>query len=139
VIVMDTNVVSEFMNPSPHAAVRAWVQSLGDQQLFTTSITFAEVFRGIERLPDGKRKIVLRTAAANVFAEFGDRILPFDTPAAAQYATLVCERDRRGRPLKGFDAHIASICRAHDAELATRNVKDFVHTGVPVIDPWAEA
>jgi predicted nucleic acid-binding protein len=34
------------------------------------------------------------------------------------------------------DAQIASICRAYDAACATRNSKDFSHTGVTLIDPW---
>jgi predicted nucleic acid-binding protein len=44
-----------------------------------------------------------------------------------------------GTPIDGFDAQIASICRAHDATLATRNVKDFDSTGIDVIDPWHRA
>ncbi len=42
-------------------------------------------------------------------------------------------------PINGFDAVIASICRAHDATLATRNVRDFEGTGIAVIDPWRHA
>jgi predicted nucleic acid-binding protein len=41
-----------------------------------------------------------------------------------------------GLPIDGFDAQIASICRAHGAALATRNLKDFRHTDVDLIDPW---
>jgi toxin FitB len=135
VIVMDSNVVSELMKSPPDDMVRTWALGL-DEHVYTTSITFAEVFYGVERLPEGKRKVVLRTAAANLFAEFGNRVLSFDSRAAAHYVTIMCERERRGLRFEGFDAQIAAICRAHHAELATRNVKDFVHTGVAVIDPW---
>jgi predicted nucleic acid-binding protein len=38
--------------------------------------------------------------------------------------------------MDGFDAQIAAICTAHDATLATRNVNDFGHTGITVLDPW---
>jgi predicted nucleic acid-binding protein len=38
---------------------------------------------------------------------------------------------------EGFDAQIAAICRARSAALATRNVKDFLETGIDVIDPWS--
>jgi hypothetical protein len=41
-----------------------------------------------------------------------------------------------GRDIDGFDAQIASICRSSQCALATRNVKDFEHTGVDLIDPW---
>lgn len=35
------------------------------------------------------------------------------------------------------DAQIASICRAYNAGFSTRNVRDFEHTGLVVINPWA--
>ena len=56
--------------------------------------------------------------------------------AAAHYADVVGGRDQLGLPIDGLDAQIASICLAHGAALATRNVKDFRHTDVRLIDPW---
>jgi len=136
VIVIDTNVVSELMKPKPDLPVTTWVLSKASTDLFMTSITLAEILYGIERLPNGKRKALLRSTAADVFATFADHVLPFDTGAATAYATIVDARDRRGLPIDGFDAQIASICRARGAGLATRNVKDFEHTGIQVYDPW---
>jgi hypothetical protein len=52
------------------------------------------------------------------------------------YARMARHRDEAGLPIGGFDAQIAAICRAHGAALATRNIKDFLETGVEVIDPW---
>lgn len=49
---------------------------------------------------------------------------------------LRARRDELGLPIEGFDAQIAAICRLHGATLATRNVKDFLETGVGLIDPW---
>ncbi|HEX9343308.1 MAG TPA: type II toxin-antitoxin system VapC family toxin [Actinomycetota bacterium] len=134
-IVVDTNVVSELMRPSPTAAVVAWVRG-NERELYTTSITLAEIAYGIERLPGGPRKRLLRSAAEEVFAAFEERILSFDAKAALAYATVVSGRDRAGRPIDGFDAQIAAICRVLQAALATRNLKDFRDTGIDVIDPW---
>ena len=135
-IVVDTNVVSELMKPSPSAAVTDWVLAQSARELFTTSITLAEILYGIERLPSGRRKELLRTTAQDVFDAFGDQVLPFDRSAAVHYPSVVDTRDRLGLPIGGFDAQIASICRTRDAGLATRNAKDFEHTGVDVVDPW---
>ncbi len=63
-------------------------------------------------------------------------MLPFDSHAALQYAEVVGGRDRLGLPIERFHAQVASICRAHGATLATRNLKDFQHTDVNLIDPW---
>ena len=135
-MVVDTNVVSELMKPSPSVVVRDWMLGQRPTELFTTSITVAEILYGIERLPEGQRKDMLRTAATDVFTAFEDQVLPFDHDAAATYAPLVNRRDQRGLPIDGFDAQIAAICGAHHATLATRNVKDFEHTGITLVDPW---
>lgn len=135
-IILDTSVASELMKQSPSSTVDSWLEARSATELFTTSITLAEVRYGIERLHDGCRKNLLRSSAEAMFDRFQDQILPFDTAAAVEYAELVSERERVGKPIVGFDAQIASICRARDATLATRNVKDFEDTGVDLISPW---
>lgn len=135
-IILDTNVISEIMKPSPCAAVRSWIVACTASELYTTSITIAEILYGIERLPSGQRKESLRTTSLEIFHGFEDRILPFDTAAAIAYSSIVDRRDRLGSPIAGFDAQIASICLTHRATLATRNVKDFQNTQINVINPW---
>lgn len=138
-IVVDTNVVSELMRPSPSSQVVDWVRGCDESDLYTSAITLAEILYGIERLPDGRRKDVLKITTDNVFAAFEERVLPFDATAAVQYATIVSDRDRAGLSIDGFDAQIAAICRTRRAALATRNGKDFHGTGIDVIDPWQPA
>ncbi len=137
-IVVDTNVTSELMRPSPSTTVTAWVRARTATELYTTSITLAEVLYGIERLPGGRRKDVLKTTATDVFSAFADQLLAFDATAAVEYAGLVDSRERAGAPIDGFDAQIAAICRVHGATLATRNVKDFQDVGIEVVDPWCD-
>ena len=136
-IILDTNVVSELMRPEPDARVRQWVSGRRADELGTTAVTVAEIRHGIERLPDGQRKETLLSAAADLFAGFGDFVQPFDTLAAAWFGPVMARRARLGLPIQGFDALIAAICRARGAALATRNVKDFVETGIEIVDPWA--
>jgi predicted nucleic acid-binding protein len=63
--------------------------------------------------------------------------VPFDTAAAEQYAEIITDRERLGRPVSAADAQIAAVCRARGASLATRNVGDFERTGIEVFDPWS--
>jgi|SRR5271165_6688458 len=135
-VIVDTNVLSELMRPSPAKIVLDWVQGHSGRDVFTTAITVAEIRYGIERLPEGRRQQTLRAAAVEIFSAFGDKILPFDAAAAEQYALVVSDRDDLGLPIGGFDGQIAGICRAHGSPLATRNVTDFEQTGVAVINPW---
>ena len=135
-IVADTNVMSELMRPSPLPAVRNWARRQPTGELYTTAITAAEIRYGLARLAAGRRKDRLQAAADDLFAAFSDYVLPFDAAAAVQYALIARRRDEAGLPIAGFDAQIAAICRARGAALATRNIKDFMETGVDVVDPW---
>ena|SRR5215471_11336205 len=135
-IVVDTNVASELMRPAASERVRDWMRGQAPDDLYTSAITVAEIRYGIERLPEGTRKVELRAAAVEVFGAFADRVLAFDAAAAEQYSLIVSGRERLGIPIEGFDAQIAAICRVHEAALATRNVSDFQETGIGVINPW---
>jgi toxin FitB len=85
-IVVDSNVVSGLMRPSPERAAQEWVHSHEGRELCTTAITVAEILSSIERLPEERRKEVLRSAAAEIFEAFAEQVLPFDTAAAEHYA-----------------------------------------------------
>ena len=135
-IVLDTNVLSEEMKPAPQPAVHDWLSRQNPLDLFTTSVTEAEIIYGVTILPDGKRKRELDAAAQRILALFAGRILPFDSAAAREFALIVVDRRRAGRPIEDFDAQIASITRSRGMTLATRDVHDFAGIGVQLIDPW---
>jgi hypothetical protein len=98
------------------------------------------VLYGVEVLPTGKRRARLYSAIENLFAaEFRGRILPFDEDSARVFPKIVANREAIGRPISQFDAIIASICKVFDAAIATRNMNDFEHCGVTVINPWANS
>lgn len=136
-IVLDTNVLSEMLRPAPDQGVSAWLAAQPIAQLFTTSVTEAEIRYGVARLPDGQRRDRLQSAVDGLFGEdMSGRILPFDGDAAKAYAAIVSERDRAGRPISQFDAQIGAIARSRGAKLATRNIVDFEGCDVDLINPW---
>lgn len=136
-IILDTNVLSELMRPSPNDAVLAWIAARPRAELHTTSITQAEILHGIALMPEGRRRSDLLSAADAMFAEdLAGRVLPFDGAAAAAFAALASARRRMGRPIAGFDALIAAIAVAAEATVATRDLDGFADCGVPLIDPW---
>jgi toxin FitB len=138
-IILDTNVVSELMRAEPASQVVEWVRRRDRRELRMTSITLAEIGFGIARLPAGRRKQALQDAANDTFAAFDEQILPVDAAAAEHYATIASDRERTGKPIAGFDALIAAVCRSRGAALATRNEPDFDGTGVEIINPWTFA
>ncbi len=139
-IVLDTNVLSELMRTSPDQAVLGWLDSLPVAEIATTAITAAELFHGVARLPDGRRRTALSEALHAVIEDdFASRVEPFDAAAAETYPLVVTARENAGRPIAAADAQIAAICRTRHATLATRNVRDFQHTGIELVNPWEEA
>lgn len=136
-IILDTNVLSELMRPKPAARVAAWIAQQPLADLFTTAITEAEIFYGIELLAKGKRREALLAAAEGMFTEdFAGRVLAFESDAARHFAKIAAHRRVLGRPISNADAQIAAIARAHSAALATGNGPDFTDCTITVIDPW---
>lgn len=136
-ILLDTNVMSELMKGESDARVIRWVESQTASSLYISSISQAEILHGILLLPAGRRRAAIEAAAKAMFAEdFAGRILAFGSDAALPYAQIAVERRRRGLPIAQFDAQIAAIAHSRGLALATRNVADFEHTGVQVVDPW---
>ncbi|MGM0675507.1 MAG: type II toxin-antitoxin system VapC family toxin [Spirochaetota bacterium] len=138
-IVLDTNVLSEIMKPVPEPRVVDWVDSVPAFETAITSVTVAEILYGVGRMPEGKRRRQLLSAAEAIFEEdFRDRVLVFDADAAVEYATLALQREAAGLPISMADAQIASVCRVHECTLATRNDRDFEGTGVRIVNPWID-
>jgi predicted nucleic acid-binding protein len=137
VIVLDTNVVSEAMSPRPHAGVLAWIAGQPRSELFTTSVTKAEILYGIAILPPGRRKLGFAEMAERIFnVSFAERVLAFHAGAAAHYAEVTMMRRRAGRPITPLDAQIAAIALCTGAAVATRDVAGFQGCGLEVLDPW---
>lgn len=136
-IILDTNVLSELMRPKPAPKVAAWVAKESATELFTTSITEAEIFYGIELLPKGKRREALLAAAEAMFADdLAGRVFGFESDAARAFSGVAAQRRALGRPISHADAQIAAIAQVRRAKLATRNVEDFADCNLDLIDPW---
>jgi predicted nucleic acid-binding protein len=134
-IILDTNVISEMTRRNPADAVKDWFDR--EEDLYTTAITEAEMLYGLERMPKGRDQLF--ESLAEIFNEvFKGRILSFDSEAALSFAHLTVEREREGRPIQQSDMQIAAIARSRGAAVATRNVADFEHCGIKVINPWTD-
>lgn len=136
-IILDTNIISELMKPTPDENVWAWVDVLDSQAIVTTAITSAEILFGINTLPTGKKRTALLRAFEALLTEDFAEILPFDQAAAESYAVLQAQLRNQGTPIGQSDAMIASIAGVYDATLATRNIKHFETCGIDVVNPFA--
>ena len=138
-IILDTNVLSAFMRPTPDRPVIEWLDRQPSESVWTSSVTIFEMVLGIEITPEGRRRAFLQTALDHLLVEIIEgRILPFDTTAAQAAAVLSATRRRDGRPQELRDSMIAGIAIARRATLATRNTRHFADLAISVVNPWTD-
>lgn len=136
-IVLDTNVLSEILRPSPAREVMAWMATQSNTSIFTTTITMGELLYGVQLMPDGQRKSELFAAVHGIFdQDLAGQILSFDRAGADAFGRIASSRKLAGQPISQFDAMIAAITQSRGATLATRNIKDFGNCGIDLINPW---
>lgn len=136
-IILDTNIISEPMKVNPNKAVMNWLDAQVAESLFVTTISLAELFVGIEMLPDGKRKSGLGNKLNDVINHlFAMRILSFDHASAINYAKLMTRAGSTGHIITMGDGQIASIAETHHFAVVTRDTKPFIAAGLTVINPF---
>ncbi|MDE0038805.1 MAG: type II toxin-antitoxin system VapC family toxin [Gammaproteobacteria bacterium] len=139
-VLLDTNVVSELLRPSPNPAVEGWVAGRQAADLHFSAVGEAELRYGVAVLPAGRRRDALALAIEAILREdFENRVLPFDSAAAREYADIAASRRAAGRPVAPADCQIAGIARSRDLTIATRNVRHFADMEIELVDPWAGA
>jgi predicted nucleic acid-binding protein len=136
-IILDTNIISEMMKPTPSPSVISWLDAQEVAYLYVTAITIAEISYGLNALPEGQRRASLQQAFnESILSAFENRLLPFEESAAYTYGALMAERKLKGKPLSIPDGQIAAISKIQKATLATRNTNDFIECGIVLINPF---
>ena len=134
-ILVDTNVLSEITKPRPTPQVAKWLRE-NEHLLAMPAVALGELRYGIARMPIGRKRSKLLQFWETTCEHFRDRIFSFDKLAAEAYGDILAEAERRGQRLNIADGQIAAIARVHGMDIATRNVKDFAASGVPLVNPW---
>jgi predicted nucleic acid-binding protein len=134
---LDTCVLSEFTRRQPNPHVIDWLNSIDEEQLFMSVITVGEIQRGIERLPDSSRKTELLTwMNTGLIQRFAGRMVPVDAPTMFLWGSLTARMETAGRPIGVMDSLIIASALRNNLIVATRNVTDFLPTGIQIINPW---
>ena len=137
-IILDTNVLSEPLKPSPDPAVIRWLDRQSPATLYVTTISQAELLAGVSALPAGRRRTELRKVIDKELSLlFEDRVLLFGERSAEAYAQVVPAANAAGNPIDFADAAIGAIAIEHNYILATRNVADFKGTSIKLLNPWS--
>lgn len=137
-ILLDTEVVAEAIEPEPRGSVRDRLDAQAAGTLFVSSVTLAEVLFGVRVLAKGKRRDRLGAAVDGVIEVFDGRALPFEMLAARHDADLAARARAAGKGFPTPDGCIAAIAAAHGLVVASRDAGAFAAAGLRVIDPWRE-
>ena len=129
---LDTNVVSELRRRRPHGAVLDWIADVPAEQLFVSAVTVGEIQAGIEiaRERDIAKAEEIGAWLDRVLASYS--VLTMDAPAFREWARLMHGRS----DTMAEDAMIAAIATVHRLTVVTRNVRDFSHLGVELLNPF---
>ncbi|MCH4540508.1 type II toxin-antitoxin system VapC family toxin [Ochrobactrum sp. A-1] len=133
---LDTNIISNAIKPSPSESLLAWMADQNDEDLYIASLTVAEIRRGILEKPAGKRRNDLEDwfgGPEGPQALFAGRVLTFDEPAALIWARLMADGKASGRTRSALDTIIVAIAEANGCVVVTNNETDFA--GVEIVNP----
>jgi len=138
-ILLDTNVISEPLRPSPDSHVSNWIDAQPMETLYLSAMTVAELRAGVALMPFGKRQHALHEdIEKRVLPMFAGRVLPFDVACTNAYAELVARARQAGSVIQTADALIAAVALVNGFSVATRDVKPFQSAGLNVINPWQD-
>lgn len=71
--------ISQTAKERPQGAAIVWLGSVDLNETYLSAITFAELRRGVERLPEGRKRRELESwLREDVVVEYSERIFPVD-------------------------------------------------------------
>jgi predicted nucleic acid-binding protein len=137
---LDTNVISELRRPRPNARVRAFVAAQPLEQLFVSTVTFAEIRYGIEVVSDPIRRAELGDWLVHkVRPMFDQRALEVTEDVMFKWRLLVEDGRKAGHTFSQPDLIIAATALHHGLTVVTRDTGDFALARVPLLNPWVAA
>ena len=134
---LDTCVISELIKKNPDANIIMWISGVEETSLFLSVLTFGEIHKGIEKLPQGKKKDQLhKWVNSDLRERFKNRIIDFDLISATKWGEVQGKAELVGKPMSLIDGLISATGIAKDLIVVTRNFKDMKQSGVSLLNPW---
>jgi predicted nucleic acid-binding protein len=134
---IDTCCISELVKKKPNPNVLKWFADQDELSMYLSVITFGELRKGIEKLPDSKKKKELNQwVKEDLNHRFKNRVLNINMEEVNRWGKILATAEKNGKPLPAIDSLIAATAQVHDLTVVTRNTQDMKGSGVEVIDPW---
>jgi len=135
---LDTNVVSETERKRPDSKVVEWLERVDARNVYLSALTIGEIKKGFSKLASGKKKAHIQNWLEDVRKRFGDRILPLTEQTFLVWGKMIAEFEQKGMVRTALDSLLEATALEHDLILVTRNVKNFQHSSVTILNPWKD-
>lgn len=134
---LDTCVISELIKKNPDTNVLSWISEVEETSLYLSVLTFGEIHKGIEKLPQSKKKERLhKWVNSDLRERFKSRIINFDLDTATKWGEIQGKAELAGKPMSLIDGLISATGIAYDLIVVTRNTKDMEQSGATLLNPW---
>jgi|688.fasta_scaffold02929_22 predicted nucleic acid-binding protein len=134
---IDTCIFFELIKKKPSPLVTRWILDREEVLFFVSVLTFGEIKKGIEKLPNHQRRKKLKAWFHDfMIPRYRDRFITIDESVAIAWGDLVAKVSKTGRVLPTIDSLIAASAIVHRLTIVTRNTKDFEGLDIPLINPW---
>ena len=131
---LDTNVISEPLRPTPHPAVLEKLR-LNEDFLTISAITWHELWFGCLRLPVSARRTAIEAYLLQVVAP-SIPVIPYEESAAAWHAAERARLATLGLTPPCADGQIAAIAHQNELTLVTFNSADYQGFQDILLDDW---
>ena len=136
---LDTCVISEIIKPRPDGNVILWMQNQKEEDLYVSVLTFGEIEKGIEKLPEGFKKNHLKLwVEGELKKRFDGRIIPIDIRIATRWGEIQGIAELSGKPMPSIDGFIAASGLVYNCTVVTRNIPDMEQSSAVLLNPWLE-
>jgi len=136
---LDTNVISELRRPRPSARVRSFIAGQRLEDLFVSTVTFAEIRYGIEMVGDPVLRAELNDWLLHrVRPLFDQRVLEVSEDVMFKWRLLVEDGRKVGHTFSQPDLIIAATALQHGLTVVTRDTGDYKRARVPLLNPWVD-
>lgn len=137
-MLLDTCVVSEWRKTHSNSGLKEFMETADENDLYVSVISLGEVVKGIVLLEDGRRKNELQSWLNDFENHFAERILSFDQETSHIWGEITAKTKKTGNTVPICDGLITATALRHGLHVITRNISNFIPTGVLVINPWSK-
>lgn len=135
---LETNVISEPKQKKPNKKVLEWLDTQDESKIYLSVVIIGEIRKGITRLESGRKKTELETWLEKLRNRFARRLLPLSEKTFLVWGKMCGEFENKGIARPALDSLLEATALEHDLILVTRNVKNFQHSQVTILNPWED-